>query len=451
MTVTEDTIVALASAPGMGAISVIRLSGPQAITIAEQCSKRTLLPRTALLGTVFNTSDQPIDTGLFIAFPGPHSFTGEDVVEFQGHGGIVVTQAVIHEFLRLGAVPASPGQFSERAFLNGKLDLIQAEAISDLIHATSLQAVRAAHQSLTGFFSVNVTKLCDHIVALRVQIEAHLDFPDEDIQPAALEHLSKDIHDTFKDANKLLASARQGVILNSGLKVVLLGPPNAGKSSLLNCLAQQPLAIVTNIPGTTRDTIQHDLQVDDLRLQFVDTAGIRLTDDAIESEGIRRAHEATRQADILMCLFDHTVTQIDTNWLNRILPEQWTPQVPIILVQNKCDIHPRQATNLTTYPLCQISAHTSEGIDNLIATLKTTMGFQSEHTTPFIARERHVYQLSNAIQSLNAALSLPCDLDHLELIAEELRWSHIALQEMTGEFHSDDLLGKIFSTFCIGK
>ena len=249
----------------------------------------------------------------------------------------------------------------------------------------------------------------------------------------------------------LLASARQGVILNTGLKVVLLGPPNAGKSSLLNCLAQQPLAIVTNIPGTTRDAIQHHLQIDDLRLQFVDTAGIRITDDLIESEGIRRAHQAACQADIIICLFDHTVPHIDPIWLDHILPENWTTEIPIILVQNKHDIQPEPATNVTSYPLCQISAHTSVGIHDLIATLKTTMGFQSEHTTPFIARERHVYRLSNVIRSLDAAHSLPCDLDHLELIADELRWSHIALQEMTGQFHSDELLGEIFSTFCIGK
>lgn len=451
MTATEDTIVALASAPGIGAISVIRLSGPNALDIAQRSCKRTLSPRTATLGTVFDDLDQPIDTGLFIAFPGPHSFTGEHVVEFQGHGGSVVTQAVIHEFLKLGAVPANPGQFSERAFLNGKLDLIQAEAISDLIHATSLQAVRAANQSLKGVFSDSVTTLSTQIVALRVQVEAHLDFPDEDIQPATLDGLSKQIKTTLDDANMLLASARQGVILNTGLKIVLLGPPNAGKSSLLNCLAQQPLAIVTNIPGTTRDAIQHHLQIDDLRLQFVDTAGIRITDDLIESEGIRRAHQAACQADIIMCLFDHTVPHIDPVWLDRILPENWTTEIPIILVQNKHDIQPEPATNVTSYPLCQISAHTSVGIDDLIATLKTTMGFQSEHTTPFIARERHVYRLSNVIRSLDAAHSLPCDLDHLELIADELRRSHIALQEMTGQFHSDDLLGEIFSTFCIGK
>lgn len=447
----DDTIVALASAPGTGAISVIRLSGPKAIDIAQALCRRSLTPRTATLGSIYDETGEQIDSGLFIAFPGPQSFTGENVCEFQGHGGTVVSQAVIQECLKLGAIPANPGQFSERAFLNGKIDLVQAEAISDLIHATTLQAVRAANQSLNGLFSTSIEHLADQIITLRTHIEAHLDFPDEDIAPAALKSISNQLEIALKDANELRHSARQGLILNSGLKIVLLGPPNAGKSSLLNCLAQQAVAIVTDVPGTTRDLIQHNLQLDGLHLLFVDTAGIRDTNDVIESEGIRRALQATHDADVIMCLFDHHCKMIDDTWIQNLFSIDHVETPKILLVQNKCDLDKSLVENKTQYPLCQISAQTREGIPNLLTQLKQLIGLDGEHVTPFIARERHIYQLSNAIEHLETAHSIPAQLAYLDVIAEELRLSHIALQEMTGTFHSDDLLGQIFSTFCIGK
>lgn len=450
MIATDDTIVALATAPGMGAISIIRVSGPQAIHMSQKLCGKTLAPRMAILGSIQDDNGQRIDTGLFFAYPGPNSFTGEDVCEFQGHGGTIVAQAVINEFIRLGAVPARPGQFSERAFLNGKIDLIQAEAISDLIHASSIQAVKAANQSLDGVFSKQVGELTNQLIKTRVHAEAHLDFPDEEISPTSLTAISNQLFQSLQFAQQLKEGARQGVVLSQGLQLVLLGLPNTGKSSLLNCLAKQPLAIVTDIPGTTRDTIHHDLVIDGLQMRFIDTAGIRETSDQIEAEGVRRAFAATQTADIVVCLFDQTNDVMTNEHLSALLPPALTDP-RIILVQNKLDLDSRLADNHTRHPLCHISARTGAGIDTLIQQIKTTAGITQHESTAFTARERHLYQLSNAIRHLESAHCIPCSPDHLDLIAEDLRLAHIALQEMTGEFKSDDLLGEIFSTFCIGK
>ncbi|MEL0321316.1 MAG: tRNA uridine-5-carboxymethylaminomethyl(34) synthesis GTPase MnmE, partial [Gammaproteobacteria bacterium] len=301
--IRSDTIVASATAPGRGAISIIRLSGPKSTEIAKILSGKSLKPRIATFGSI-TSNDEIIDTGIWIYFVAPHSFTGEDTVEFQGHGGPVVIQTILKLMTALGARLAAPGEFSQRAFLNGKIDLTQAEAISDLINASSISAVKAANNSLQGQFANHVNAIVTELISLRTQIEAHIDFPDEDIEPSSIEAFSSTINHIKNDLNTLIASANDGVKLNRSAEIVLIGEPNAGKSSLLNALAKEPLAIVTDIPGTTRDLIRHDLLIDGLEIRITDTAGIRSTDDVIENEGINRAINALQTADLVLCLFD---------------------------------------------------------------------------------------------------------------------------------------------------
>jgi tRNA modification GTPase len=444
----SDTIVASATAPGRGAISIIRLSGDNSLRIAEALAGKTFTPRLATFGKLISDG-LLIDTGIWIYFKGPNSFTGEDVVEFQGHGGPVVIQTILRTATAQGARLANPGEFSQRAFLNNRIDLTQAEAISDLINATSVSAVKAANQSLSGEFANRIHAIVADLIRLRTQIEAHIDFPDEDIDPQNLREFSDQLTNLHHHLQSLKLAANEGARLNRASDVVLIGEPNVGKSSLLNALANEPLAIVTNIPGTTRDLIRHDLLLDGIELRVTDTAGIRATEDVIETEGIQRARNAIETADIALCLFDerhHTITE---SLVNRLIGD--TTSAAIGIIRTKNDIQSQPTINQTNYPLIEISAVSGSGLNQLKDWLLNELNLNSNAETPFLARERHVIQLAIALNYLHQAMSQPINLETIDLLAEDLRLTQNALSEITGSFTSDDLLGSIFSTFCIGK
>ena len=446
--IRSDTIVASATAPGRGAISIIRISGPQSAQIAQTLSGKTLKPRIATFGSIISGSEV-IDTGIWIYFIGPHSFTGEDTIEFQGHGGPVVIQTILRLMTHHGARLAEPGEFSQRAFLNGKIDLTQAEAISDLINASSVSAVKAANNSLQGHFADQINSVISDLIGLRTQIEAHIDFPDEDINPQSINAFSLTITNIKTHINKLIQSANEGAKLNRSAEIVLIGEPNAGKSSLLNALAQAPLAIVTDIPGTTRDLIRHDLLIDGLELQITDTAGIRSTTDIIESEGINRAIKALQGADLVLCLFDERHQQISEGSVQHLIG--MPSNIPVGLLNTKIDIHRKPIDNQTRYPLLEVSAKTGEGLDEFRNWLLEQLSLTTHLETPFLARQRHLEHLKNANLHMNAADRHHLAIETIDLVAEDLRLAQNALSEITGRFTSDDLLTSIFSTFCIGK
>jgi tRNA modification GTPase len=445
--IRSDTIVASATAPGRGAISIIRLSGPKSTEIAKILSGKSLKPRIATFGSI-TSNDEIIDTGIWIYFVAPHSFTGEDTVEFQGHGGPVVIQSILKLMTALGARLAAPGEFSQRAFLNGKIDLTQAEAISDLINASSISAVKAANNSLQGQFANHVNAIVTELISLRTQIEAHIDFPDEDIEPSSIEAFSSTINHIKNDLNTLIASANDGVKLNRSAEIVLIGEPNAGKSSLLNALAKEPLAIVTDIPGTTRDLIRHDLLIDGLEMRITDTAGIRSTDDVIENEGINRAINALQTADLVLCLFDERHHKISEDTVRNLVGNT---QTPIGLLRTKIDIQIDPIENHTNYPLLEISAKTGHGLTDFRNWLLEKLSLTTHSQTPFLARQRHLEHLKQAKDYIEAATHHHLAIETIDLIAEDLRLTQNALSEITGTFTSDDLLTSIFSTFCIGK
>ena len=445
--IRSDTIVASATAPGRGAISIIRLSGPKSTEIAKILSGKSLKPRVATFGSI-TSNNEIIDTGIWIYFVAPHSFTGEDTVEFQGHGGPVVIQTILKLMTALGARLAAPGEFSQRAFLNGKIDLTQAEAISDLINASSISAVKAANNSLQGQFANHVNVIVTELISLRTQIEAHIDFPDEDIEPSSIEAFSSTINHIKNDLNTLIASANDGVKLNRSAEIVLIGEPNAGKSSLLNALAKEPLAIVTDIPGTTRDLIRHDLLIDGLEIRITDTAGIRSTDDVIENEGINRAINALQTADLVLCLFDERHHKISEDTVRNLVGNT---QTPIGLLRTKIDIQIDPIENHTNYPLLEISAKTGHGLTDFRNWLLEKLSLTTHSQTPFLARQRHLEHLKQAKDYIEAATHHHLAIETIDLIAEDLRLTQNALSEITGTFTSDDLLTSIFSTFCIGK
>ncbi len=445
--IRSDTIVASATAPGRGAISIIRLSGPKSTEIAKILSGKSLKPRIATFGSI-TSNDEIIDTGIWIYFVAPHSFTGEDTVEFQGHGGPVVIQTILRLMTALGARLAEPGEFSQRAFLNGKIDLTQAEAISDLINASSISAVKAANNSLQGQFANQVNAIVTELISLRTQIEAHIDFPDEDIEPSSIEAFSSTINHIKNDLNTLIVSANDGAKLNRSSEIVLIGEPNAGKSSLLNALAKEPLAIVTDIPGTTRDLIRHDLLIDGLEIRITDTAGIRSTDDVIENEGINRAINALQTADLVLCLFDERHHKISEDTVRNLVGNT---QTPIGLLRTKIDIQVDPIENHTNYPLLEISAKTGHGLTDFRNWLLEKLSLTTHSQTPFLARQRHLEHLKQAKDYIEAATHHHLAIETIDLIAEDLRLTQNALSEITGTFTSDDLLTSIFSTFCIGK
>lgn len=448
----SDTIAALATASGQGGVAVVRVSGPLAPTIAESICGQLPKPRVATFSQFQDNNQSLIDEGLVLYFPAPHSFTGEDVIEFQGHGGMVVQDSLLKSIVSYGARMARPGEFSERAFLNGKIDLTQAEAIADLISASSEQAAKSAVRSLTGEFAKRVNALSALLIQLRMYVEAAIDFPDEeDVDFLSDGHIQSQLGAIQESLQALLASAKQGALLRDGIQVVIAGLPNAGKSSLLNVLSGQELAIVTDIPGTTRDVLREHIHIDGMPLHVIDTAGLRNTDDLVEQEGVKRAWREIEAADCLILVED--CTAVDQNEAletiyQRINQEQ-ARQIPMIVVRNKVDLLPEAPT--PDPDTLYISAKQHVGIDALKARLKTLMGYTDYQEGNIIARRRHIEALLQAQQHFKEAMVQLQDFKAGELVAEELRIAHHALGEITGEFTSDDLLGEIFSSFCIGK
>jgi tRNA modification GTPase len=445
MIVNGDTIAAIATPPGNGGVGVIRISGPAVVAIAGQLSSKVLKPRYAMFSKFLDADGGVIDSGLVIYFPGPASFTGEDVLELQAHGGSVVMDMLLRRVLALGARLANPGEFSQRAFLNNKIDLAQAEAIADLITCGTEQAVRSAQQSMQGVFSEQINELIDQLIELRVYIEAAIDFVDEEIDFLSDGLVANKIQQLHQKVAQIQATAQQGRLLRDGMVVVLAGKPNAGKSSLMNALAGYDAAIVTDIAGTTRDVLRERIQLDGMPLHIIDTAGLRDSDNLVEQEGIRRAHQEIAKADKVLLLLDSA--EIDMAGLGD-LPSG----VDVIKVFNKIDLSKATSKLVETESGVEIylSVKTGEGMDLLKQHLKQSVGFSETSDGVFIARRRHIEALKIAEQALiNAADQLNAYAP--ELVAEELRQAQSGLSEITGEFSSDDLLGEIFSSFCIGK
>jgi len=444
----DDTIAALATPPGVGAIAVIRLSGPQAAEIASGLIGQAPRPRLADLRTLRDAHGATLDRGLVLFFPGPASFTGEDVVELHCHGGRAVADAVLATAFELGARPAEAGEFTLRAFLNDKIDLLQAEAIADLVASGSTQAARAAVRSLEGEFSTAVAELQNALTTLRVRIEAWLDFPEEELPFDAAPECAAELETLVAKLDALGARARSGRALRDGLSVAIAGPPNAGKSSLLNRLAGYDAAIVTEIPGTTRDPLREHLTLDGLPVTVVDTAGLRDTNDPIEREGVRRARLEVARADRLLWVADAREPLPATLAAARAAHAGGEA---LTVVANKIDLVPfaPHVRSEGGAAVVYVSALTGAGIDLLVAHLKDVAGLVSETAGTFSARRRHLDAMARARRELTAAQ--PHLTGALELAAEHLRSAQSSFSELTGELTSDDLLGEIFSTFCIGK
>lgn len=449
MSAPDETIVARATPPGRGGIAVTRLSGSAVREIAAALLRRLPEPRLATYSVFLDAQGLPIDTGIALFFPAPHSFTGEDVLELQGHGGPVVNSLLIERLVELGARPAQPGEFSRRAFLNDKLDLSQAEAVADLIDSTSRSAARAAQRSLQGKFSEAVFALNHKVTELRKYVEAAIDFPDEEIDFLSSAELSHRMSDVNAEFDKLERTVRQGRLLRDGVHVVLAGRPNAGKSSLLNALAGYDAAIVTDVPGTTRDLVREHLDIDGMPVHIVDTAGLREVDSEVEQKGIARAHEQIAIADHAMLIIDASnTTSRDLEELRSHLPAG----LACTIVRNKIDLTgepPGLVENAIS--TVNISALTGEGIDMLRERIKKSVGFESGGEGTVTARQRHLTALRKARKSFEEGRRQLLEQRAGELMAEELLQVQNALAEITGEFTSDDLLGEIFGSFCIGK
>lgn len=440
-----DTITAQATPPGRGGIAVVRVSGPRVKFIIQALLGKEITPRHAVYLPFLDADTQILDEGLAIYFPNPHSFTGEDVLELQGHGGPVVVDLILQRLVQLGARLARPGEFSERAFLNGKIDLTQAEAIADLIDASSQQAARSALRSLQGEFSTAIHVLNEKIIYLRMYVEAAIDFSDEEIDFLADDKIIGQLRTIMADLSEIQAKAKQGSFLREGITVVISGEPNVGKSSLLNYLAGKDIAIVTDIPGTTRDVLRTEIIIDGLPLHIIDTAGLRDSTDVVELEGIRRARREMEQADIIISVTD--ASEIDRPVLNN------THTCPVICLRNKIDLTAEQPSvvQCDNYVVVSVSVKNSLGMDLLKEQIKSLVGFHSTTEGTYLARRRHLDALENAASYLRACQQQLMETRAGELAAEDLRLAHRALSEITGEFTSDDLLGRIFSSFCVGK
>ena len=450
-----ETIAAVATAQGRGGVGIVRVSGPLASTLAQAICQRELKPRYAHYGPFFADVEQVLDEGLALYFPGPHSFTGEDVLELQGHGGPVVLDLLLRRCVQLGARLARPGEFSERAFLNDKLDLAQAEAIADLIEASSEQAARNALRSLQGEFSRRVQGLTERLISLRIYVEAAIDFPEEEIDFLADGHVLNLLDGVRTDLSGVLREAGQGALLRDGMTVVIAGRPNAGKSSLLNALAGREAAIVTEIAGTTRDVLREHIHIDGMPLHVVDTAGLRNTEDQVERIGVERALKAIGEADRILLVVDATAPEADDPFA--LWPEfldQRPDPAKVTLIRNKADLSGESVVLEVCndgHVTISLSAKSAEGLDLLREHLKACMGYEQTSESSFSARRRHIEALQQASTHLEHGYAQLTLAGAGELLAEDLRMAQQALGEITGAFSSDDLLGRIFSSFCIGK
>lgn len=443
-----DTIVAIATPPGRGGVGIIRLSGPNSYLIASQLNGNQFLkPRLATFCSFYKNTSELVDQGLMLYFKAPNSFTGEDVIEVQAHGSPVVLDILVKECVVLGARVARPGEFSERAFLNDKIDLTQAEAIADLIQASSQTAARMALRSLQGDFSNKINQLNEQLIYLRLYVEAAIDFPEEEIDFLNDGKVANLLQSAINQLDLIRSQANQGVILREGLSLVIAGRPNAGKSTLINSLAGRDVAIVTEIAGTTRDVMREHILLDDIPLHIIDTAGLRESDDVVEKEGIKRAWQELKKADCVLLVVDVNDTehhQLLSIEIRKALPNE----VPIITVFNKIDTLKLPAEIKENS--VSLSAKSGEGIDGLKKIMKQVVGYQPNEGQ-FLARRRHLQALDEAKNRLLTGQKQLTEHRAGELLAEDLRLAHHSLCEITGEFSSDDLLGKIFSSFCIGK
>jgi len=447
ITNSSDTIAAIATASGAGGIGVVRVSGPLSQSIAVSVLGHCPKPRHAAYLDFLQADGDLIDRGIAIFYPNPHSYTGEDVLELQGHGGTALMQILLARCIALGARQAEPGEFTRRAYLNDKMDLAQAEAVADVINAATIEAAKSAVRSLSGEFSQRINTLLSKLIDLRMYVEACLDFPEEEIDFITQGRVAEKLDTIIAELRSVFAKAKQGSLLREGINVVLVGQPNVGKSSLMNQLAGEEVAIVTSIAGTTRDTIKNAIQINGVPLHVIDTAGLRETDDEVEKFGIARTWRATETANIALLLVDaaHGITETEKSILAR-LPQE----IPKIWVHNKIDVTQEPALieqkELATH--IYISAKTGVGVDLLKSHLLKLAGYQNNAEGVFMARARHLSALTQVAEHLDLAAS---QINSAELVAEELRLAQEALSTITGEFTPDDLLGEIFSKFCIGK
>jgi tRNA modification GTPase len=464
MTPAPDTIAAVATPPGRGGIGVVRVSGAAVPAIAAALVPQLLTPRMATVATFCDARGEPLDQGLALYFPAPHSYTGEHVLELHGHGGPAVLRLLLARCLELGARLAQPGEFTQRAFLNGKLDLAQAEAVADLIAAATATAARAAARSLSGAFSDEIRALVDALIDLRMFTEATLDFPDEDIDFLRAADARGKLAAIRARLAGVLAAAQQGALLRDGLAVVLVGAPNVGKSSLINHLSGTDVAIVTPIPGTTRDAIASAIEISGIPLTIIDTAGLRPTDDPIETLGIERTWAAVQRADLALVMVDARPLGDGTASATTAILARMPAALPRIIVHNKIDLCAGEADRVARVEIADadgmmprrrhvfLSAKTGAGVEALRREILAQAGAQEEMEGAILARERHLGALRDADAHLAAAAEhLAQGVPPLELLAEDLREAQTALSAITGEFTADDLLGVIFSRFCLGK
>ncbi len=454
MNPNTDTIAAIATATGRGGVGIVRISGNKALTVAETLLHIKLLPRYAHYCPFHSIKGEILDQGIALFFPGPNSFTGEDVLELQGHGGPVILDLLLREITQLGVRLARPGEFSERAFLNDKLDLAQAEAIADLIDATSEHAARNALYSLQGAFSTRIHELVEALTHLRIYVEASIDFPEEEIDFLSDGKVATDLKFIEQKLAQVFKEARQGVLVRDGMRVVIAGRPNAGKSSLLNALSGRDSAIVSSIEGTTRDVLREHIHIDGMPLHIIDTAGLRDSGDEVEQMGIQRAWQEIQQADRVLLIVDSRNT--DEFEAHKIWPEfiaQLDNPEKVTLIRNKIDLSGEKAgiSQIANHLYIGISAAKGAGIDDLKQHLKDIMGFSETGEGGFTARRRHLDALERAQVFLASGKTQLHGYAAGELLAEDLRYCQNALNEITGEFTPDDLLGRIFSSFCIGK